>query len=119
LRLLLDEKYSGVHAQVLRAVDVDASTVIEHGLAGSSDREVLAAAVARGRALLTENVADYARISAEHLTAGQHHAGVLIVLSSRFSRRPAGIPSLVEAILGVAGEQLADRVIYLQSPGEL
>lgn len=111
--------YSGVHALALRAVDVDASTVIELGLAGSSDPEVFAAAVAQGRALLTENVADYARISAEHLTAGKNHAGVLIALSSRFSRRPAGVPSLVEAILGVAGEQLVDRVMYLQSPGKL
>lgn len=113
MRLLLDEMYSGVHAQALRAVDVDTRTVIELGLAGSSDLEIFLASVAQGRALLTENVADYARISAEHLSDAQHHAGVLIALSSRFSRRPAGIPSLVKAILGVAGEQLSDRVIYL------
>jgi predicted nuclease of predicted toxin-antitoxin system len=113
LRLLLDAMYAGIHADALRAVDVDACTVIELGLAGSSDPEVFAEAVAQGRALLTENVADFTRISAEHLTCGQHHPGVLIALSSRFSRRPAGIPSLVEAILGVAGEQLADRGIYL------
>lgn len=110
--------YSGVHADAMRAADVDASTAIELGLAGSSDPDVFAAAVVQGRALLTENVADFARISAEHLTAGEHHHGVLIALSSRFSRRPAGIPSLVQAILGVAKRQLADCVIYLQPPGE-
>lgn len=110
--------YSGVHADAMRAADVDASTVIELGLAGSSDPDVFAAAAVQGRALLTENVADFARISAEHLTAGEHHHGVLIALSSRFSRRPAGIPSLVQAILGVADRQLADCVIYLQPPGE-
>jgi Domain of unknown function (DUF5615) len=110
--------YSRVHADALRAVDVDAPTVIELGLAGSSDPEVFAAAVAQGRALLTENVADFTRISAEHLTAGRHHLGVLIALSSRFSRRPAGVPSLVQAILGVAGQELTDCVIYLPAPGE-
>jgi predicted nuclease of predicted toxin-antitoxin system len=116
LRLLLDEMYSGVHAQALRAVDIDACTVIELGLAGSSDPEVFAAAVVRECTLLTENVADYARISAQHLTAGQHHTGVLIALSSRFSRRRAGIPLLVQAILGIAGQELTDRVIYLPAP---
>ena len=90
--------YASVHAEALRAVDVDTLTVIELGLAGSSDPDVIAAAVAQGRALLTENVADFTRISAEHLSAGQHHPGVLIALSSRFSRRSAGIPSLVQAI---------------------
>ncbi len=116
--LLLDEMYAGVHADALRAVDVDALTVIELGLAGSSDPEVFAAAVAHGRALLTENVADFTRISAEHLTAGRHHPGVLIALCTRFSRRPAGIPSLVKAILGVSDQQLTDCVIYLPAPSD-
>lgn len=105
--------YSAVHADALRAVEVDAVTVIDLGLAGSADPEVFAEAIAQDRALLTENVADFTRISAEHLTAGRHHPGLLIALSSRFSRRPAGTPSLVKAILGLVEEQLADRVIYL------
>jgi len=113
LRLLLDEMYASVHAEALRAVDVDTSTVIELGLAGGSDPDVFAVAVAQERALLTENVADFTRISAEHLSAGRHHSGVLIALSSRFSRRPAGISSLVQAILGIAGQELTDCLIYL------
>lgn len=54
-----------------------------------------------GSVLLTENVADFTRISVEHLLSGQHHPGVLIALSSRLSRRPTGIPALVEAIAGL------------------
>ena len=119
LRLLLDEMYAGVHAQVLREADIDACAVIELGLSGSSDPEVFAAAaVSQGRALLTENVADFTHISAEHLTAGQHHAGVLIALSSRFSRRSAGIPSLVKAILDISDRQLTDCVVYLPAPSD-
>jgi predicted nuclease of predicted toxin-antitoxin system len=114
LKLLLDEMYSPALADALRAVDVDASTVIELGLPGRPDPDVFAAAVARGQAMLTENVADFARISAEHLTAGHRHPGVLIALSSRFSRRPAGIGPLVSAIRAVADQQLEDRVVYLQ-----
>ena len=110
--------YSAVHAEALQAAGMHATTVRELGLAGSSDPEVFAAAIAKGSVLLTENVADFTRISAEHLLAGQHHPGVLIALSSRFSRRPAGTPALVAAIVGLAGQSVADCVVYLQAPDE-
>jgi len=97
-------------------VDVDASTVVELGLAGSCDPEVFAAAITDERTLLTENVADVARVCAEHLTAGQHHPGVLIALSSRFSRRPAGIAALVTAVCAAVDQVLEDRLVYLQAP---
>jgi predicted nuclease of predicted toxin-antitoxin system len=115
LRLLLDEMYPAALAEALRAAGVDAHTVVELGLAGSSDPEILAAAVADGCAVLTENVADFAHISAEHLTAGRHHPGVLIALSSRFSRRRAGIGAIVVAVRAVADQTLEDRVVYLQN----
>ncbi len=70
--------------------------------------------VAHGYVLLTENVADFARIAAEHLSTGQHHHGVLIALSSRFSRRRAGLNRLVDAVRAVAAEALEDRLVYLQ-----
>ena len=116
MKLLLDEMYSPGLAEALRVSEVDACTVIELGLAGSSDPEVFAAAIADGRTLLTENVADFARISGDHLVAGQHHPGVLIALSSRFSRRAPGIGPLVTAIRDVADQQLTDRLVYLQAP---
>jgi len=106
-------------AEALRAHDLDARTVTDLGLAGSSDPEVFAAAIAHGRTLLTENVADFARISADHLVSGQHHPGVLIALSSTFSRRTAGIGPLVGAIAEISNQQLADRLIYLQAPSKL
>lgn len=116
MRLLLDEMYSAVHAEALRAAGIEATTVLELGLGGSSDPEVFAAAITEGSVLLTENVADFTQISAEHLLAGQHHPGILIALSSRFSRRPpAGIPALVAAISGVATRSVADCVVYLQA----
>lgn len=108
--------YPATLAEALRAEGIEARTVVELGLAGRSDPEVLAAAVADGYTLLTENVADFAHISAEHLSAGRHHGGVLIALSSRFSRRRAGIGSLVAAIHSVADQQLGDRVVYLRNP---
>jgi hypothetical protein len=118
LTLLPDEMYSAVHAEALRAAGIQATTVLELRLAGSSDPEIFAAAITEGAVLLTENVADFTRISAEHLLAGQHHPGILIALSSRFSRRPAGIPALVAAIVGLAGQPVADCVVYLQAPSK-
>jgi Domain of unknown function (DUF5615) len=114
LKLLLDEMYSARLAEALRAAGVDVRTVVELGSAGSSDPEVFAAAIADGRAPLTENVADFARISGEHLAAGGRHSGVLIALSSRFSRRPAGTGALVAAIRAVADQRLDDRLVYLR-----
>lgn len=106
--------YPPALADALRAFEIDVSTVSELGLAGSSDPDVFAAAVAGGFTLLTENVADFAHVSAEHLTAGQHHPGILIALSSRFSRRPGGVGPLAAAVCAAVDQPLEDRVVYLQ-----
>lgn len=113
MRLILDEMYPRGLAEALRAIDIDASTAVDLGLAGRSDAELFDHAVANQCVLLTENVADYARLCADHLTAGRHHAGLLIALSSRFSRRPSGAPALVAAIAAVIDERLDDRLVYL------
>ena len=114
MRLLLDEMYPATVAEALRKAGVDAATVAELGLSGRSDLDVFTAAVADNHALLIEHVADFARIAADHLTAGHHHPGVLVALSSRFSRRPAGRGPLVAAVLGAAAAPLDDRVVYLE-----
>ena len=104
-------------AEALRRAGIEARTVAELGLAGRADADLLEAAVADELNLLTENVADFARLSAEHLLSGRHHPGVLIALSSRFSRRPDGVSALVAAIQAVADDQLGDRTVYLQRVG--
>lgn len=114
MRLLLDEMYPARLADALRTENIDAVTVAEVALAGRSDLDVFVTAVADRAVLLTENVADFARIAADRLTAGRHHPGVLIALSSRFSRRPSGRGALVAAVLTTAGEPLEDRVVFLQ-----
>jgi predicted nuclease of predicted toxin-antitoxin system len=114
VKLLLDEMYPMRLAEELRTANIDAVTVAELGLAGRSDLDVFATAVVDGYPLLTENVADFGRIAADHLTTGHHHPGVLIGLSSRFSRRPAGRRALVASVLAIADETLEDRVVFLE-----
>ena len=118
MRLLLDEMYPAALAGALSAAGIDALTASEAGLAGIPDQDLFDASSRLGRTLLTENVADLARISADHLMAGRHHAGVLIALSSRFSRRPSGINRLVAAIIALLQERLDDRVVYLRRADE-
>ena len=48
MKLLLDEMYSARLAEALRAANVDATTSAELGLAGRSDFDVFATAVADG-----------------------------------------------------------------------
>jgi uncharacterized protein DUF5615 len=114
VKILVDETYPATVAEALSAAGIEATTVADVRLAGASDPEVFGAAIAGGYCVLTENVGEFTRIAAEHSTAGGHHSGLLIALSSRFSRRPAGIQPLIAAIQAVADEQIEDRVIYLE-----
>lgn len=113
MRILLDEMYSAALAKELASHDIEAVTAVELGLAGLSDHDLLEAAVDGGFVLLTENVSDFARLVADRLAAGAHHPGVLIALSSRFSRRPSGVPSIAAAIGAIANEELEDQLVYL------
>ena len=106
--------YSPSLAEALDDANIQAVTVAELGLAGRPDPDVFAAAAGDGCVLLSENVADFASIAADHLASGHHHPGVLIALSSRFSRRPAGRHALVGAVLAVAEQPLEDRVVFLE-----
>jgi hypothetical protein len=114
VKLLVDEMYPSALADGLRAAGIEAFTVAKLGLAGSSDAQVFAAAVAGGHAVLTENVGDFTRIAAEHSVAGGHHHGLVVALASRFSRRRQGLPPLIAALEALANADLADRIVYLE-----
>jgi predicted nuclease of predicted toxin-antitoxin system len=116
VKLLPDEMYPATLATGLGAAGIEATTVATLGLAGRADADMFATAVAGGYVVLTEDVGDFSRLAAECITSGNHHHGLLIALSSRFSRRPAGITPLVAAIKAIAHEQFDDRVVYLDRP---
>jgi hypothetical protein len=118
VKLLLDEMHADKVAQALRDQGIDAATVAELATAGRSDADVFAAAVDGEYVVLTENVSDFAQLCSEHVVAGGHHFGVLIALSSRFSRRPAGYGAIITAVAAVAPWELDDRLVYLERPGQ-
>lgn len=116
---MLDEMYPARLARALRDRGADADGVDERSpLRGLADEELLVVAAREGRALVSENVADFMRLYGEWGAAGRRHAGIVIALSSRFSRTPAGhevlVDSLVELCAQHAGcEALADAVHFL------
>lgn len=61
MKLLLDENLSSRHASELRAEGHDAVAVLEAGLSGAADEEVLRFAVENGRVLVTLD-ADFANV---------------------------------------------------------
>lgn len=61
MKLFLDENLSPQHASALRAEGYDAIAVLEVGLSGAADAEVLRFAVENGRVLVTLD-ADFANV---------------------------------------------------------
>ena len=122
MRLLLDEMYPARLARALRERGLDAEGVDERPpLRGLADEELLAIAALEERALVSENVADFMRLYGEWGAAGRVHAGIVIALSSRFSRTPAGYEALAAALAALCSqppgrEGLADGVRFLARP---
>lgn len=92
--LLLDEMYPPVAARLLRdEYTRDAVHVSEIGLRSAGDAEIASVARANGRALVTENVADFAAerdvslvfVLKRRLPAGGAQAAALAVLLDRWA----------------------------------
>ena len=109
-------------ALALRDRDLDAEAVDERPpLRGLADEELLALAAGERRALVSENVADFMRLYGEWGGSGRNHAGIVIALSGRFSRTPAGHEALVAALVELCSQRsgregLADAVHFLVRP---
>jgi len=124
VKLLLDEMYPARLARALRERGADAEGVDERSpLRGLADEELLVIAAREGRALVSENVADFMRLYGEWSAADRRHAGIVIALSSRFSRTPAGYEVLADSLVELfaqrpGDEALADAVHFLaRTPG--
>lgn len=113
MKVLLDEMYAPTLVDALADRGIDAVTVPGRAFAGRPDPDVLELAAKEGRVLLTGNVADFTALAADWLLAGRHHLGILIALSSRFTRRPDGRAVIAAAVAAMAEEETDDRVIFL------
>lgn len=119
MRLCLDEMYSPQIARALRDLGHDVVAVKERPeLAGMSDRELLSMVSTEGRALLTENVADFAPLIRSAVAAGESHLGVIFSSQASMPRSRQTIGRFVQAIDVLmkrfpGDAELADRVEWL------
>jgi predicted nuclease of predicted toxin-antitoxin system len=100
VKLVVDEMYSPVLAEQLRARGHDVVAVGEvAGLAGASDAALLDWAQRHRRALVTENAADFLPLHAAALQGGEPHAGIVFTSNASFPRgRASTIGALVRAL---------------------
>lgn len=100
MKLLLDEMHSPAVAAELRARGYDAVAVKERPeLVGLADPDLLAASTGQGRAVVTENVKDFAALSQRWVASGDHHAGIVFTHPRRFPRAARNhIPTLSAAL---------------------
>jgi len=100
VRLLLDEMHAPRVAARLRDHGYDAVAVKERAeLIGMSDEDLLRAATADERAVVTENVKDFAPLHQYLSAAGQRHSGLIFTHPRRFPRSaPDHVQALADAL---------------------
>lgn len=99
MRLCLDEHYSNRIAVDLRDLAHDVHCAKERPeLVSLSDEELLVVMTGERRALLTENVADFAPIIQRLVTAGESYFGIIYTSPKTMPRSRNTIGAYVEAL---------------------
>jgi uncharacterized protein with von Willebrand factor type A (vWA) domain len=116
MRLLLDEHFSPRIANQLRRRrhDVVAARA-QADLHGLSDAELLAFATGQRRALVTENVADFAELHRASIITGHRHFGLVFTSPRRFPRTARGIGKLVRALDALLDANRGDEALLNQT----
>lgn len=87
MRILLDEMYPSQIAEHLRERGHDALAVVERmDLRRQPDRQVFAAAQRERRAVVTENIRDFAPLAGEFDGRAEPHHGLILVDPEKFHR---------------------------------
>ena len=95
MKLVLNEMWSAKIAVELRRRGFDVISATETGAAsrysGVPDDVVLLRAQEDGRAVVTDNIADFSAIHTAAQARGQTHPGIVFALRPHFDRSQAGI----------------------------
>lgn len=115
--LLLDEMFSGLIAEQLRAKGHDVLAVVaDPTLVGLSDDQILAHATDTERALVTANIKDFMPLDARYRAANQTHAGLILVSAKTFPQDrnlTAAIISALSALLDQPDQIQPGQVLFL------
>ncbi len=111
IRLYLDEDtISRALVKALRAKSVDVLTSKEAGLIEIPDERHLEYAAELGRAVLTFNVQDFARLHYADMSTGRHHAGIIV---SEQLQVGVIIRRLLTLLGALSAADMRDRLEYL------
>ena len=119
MKLMLDEQQPARIAVLLREAGHDVVGITEtEAMRGRADHEVLETAVAQHRALLTENIRDFALLHRQWLDEGRSHYGILLASAQRFARRRGANRTLLAALRSLlrvnpSDQALRDQLIWL------
>jgi len=115
--LLLDEMFSGIIAEQLRAKRHDVLAVVaDPALSGLADDQILAHATAARRALVTANIKDFIPLDARYRAASQAHAGLILVSAKTFPQDrtfTAAVISALSALLDQPSQIQPGQVLFL------
>jgi hypothetical protein len=114
VRLLTDEHYATDIAIQLRPAGHDAAAVLELGMTGTADEALLVAAAGQGRALLTNNVRDFASIAVLWAKGGQDHYGLLFTSAESLPRGRGTIGLYVEVLGALFDAHPAEDALHNQ-----
>jgi len=93
VKLLLDEMHAPSIADVLSEHSWDVLAVASTAeLRGIADSDLLAHASTSGRALVTENIVDFASLASQWATENRTHAGLIYTNPKRFNRATLAYP---------------------------
>jgi len=118
VKLALDHHYSTAIAALLRERGYDAVAAIERGWETEDDEPLLALCDQEQRALMTNNVADFAVISRNWAVEGRRHAGLIFTSDASMPRNRDSIGRYVEALAEMlrsnpGHDAFVDRVHWL------
>jgi len=115
--LLLDEMFTDDIAQQLRTKGYDViSVVADPALVGLPDDQILAYAIAEGRALVTANIKDSVPLDARYRAADQSHAGLILVSTKTFPQNrgfPSAVTTALAALLSSTAKIQSTQVLFL------
>jgi hypothetical protein len=121
VKLALDHHYSPLIAERLRDAGHDVVAIVERGWEREDDESLLTICADQARALLTNNIRDFATIERHWLAEGRGHAGLVITSDASMPRVRATIGRYVTAVGALmdahpADDGLRDRVHWVLTP---
>jgi predicted nuclease of predicted toxin-antitoxin system len=114
IKLYLDEMVPTDLARVLRQYGYDVVTAQEAGMLGKTDVEHLEYASAQGRAILTFNIKDFAKLHKSWHKEDKHHSGIIVSPELEMRRFGELLRLCLNLLDQAVPEEIADRLCYLQ-----